>query len=261
MWYNTRIIEYDNRYHITFYKRPIQKVELSEELQKDLDDFEKEAIISDLGDPMPDLDPDRQARNLQVSLNRSKNNLFYIANSNKWELFITITFDRNITDSSDYNVVSKKITTFLNNLRKRGSPDLKYLIVPELHKDGKHYHFHGLLSGADSLILKDSGHVDTFGEKIYNIVNWKIGFTTCQKIKDQDRVRNYIGKYITKDLMNRLKYKKRYFVSKNVNLAKVNLVNMTLDELYEKFGNNVLYSKSINIGGIQAVNYYEISKS
>ena len=211
MWYNTKIIEYDNRYHITHYVKPLFKSELSEDLQKDLDQFEKEALINDMEQPEPDPDPEKEAHNLKVSLNRSKNNLFYIANSNKWDLFITITFDRNITDSSDYNEVSKKITTFLNNLRKRGSKDLKYLIVPELHKDGKHYHFHGLLSGADSLELKDSGHVDCYGETIYNILNWKIGFTTAQKIKDQDRVRNYIGKYITKDLMNKLKYKKSLF--------------------------------------------------
>ena len=31
---------------------------------------------------------------------------------------------------------------------------MKYIIVPELHKDKEHYHFHGLLANVDNLTFK-----------------------------------------------------------------------------------------------------------
>ena len=256
MIYNTKIIEYDDYLHIEWFERPIirkEEINEKEERKEIIEDIE--TIINN-----PKRSEKQEVHNLTVSLNRSKNNLFRIARSNEWDLFITITFDRKITDASDYNVVSKKITTFLNNLRKRGSPELKYLIVPELHKDGKNYHFHGLLYRADSLILEDSGHIDKFGEKIYNISNWKIGFTTAQRIKDQNAVRNYIGKYITKDLMNRLKYKKRYFASKNCNVNEEMFSQNSIQDIYDLYGDRISYIKTINVNGVNRIKYMEILK-
>lgn len=262
MIYNTKIIEYDDYYHIQWYDSPIIRKEETEEEKKKTIGFEDEAIKSDLLDSeIIQTDPKKQAHNLSVSLNRSKNNLYRIARSNDWDLFITITFDRKKVDASDYNQVSKKITTFLNNLRKRGSSNLKYLIVPELHSDGKNYHFHGLLYGADSLILEDSGHTDTFGEKIYNIVNWSFGFTTAQYIKSQSAVRNYIGKYITKDLMNKLKNKKRYYCSKNVNIYPENYYYMDIREIYDIYGENIAYIKTATVNGVNRIKYIEVKKS
>lgn len=263
MIYNTKIIDYGDYLHIQWYDKHLQRQEKPEEVQEAINQFEKEDIINDyslLTEYQEEADPEKAEHSLQTSLNRSKNNLYRIARSNKWDLFITITFDRKITDSSDYKIVSNKITSFLNNLRKRGSKNLKYLIVPELHKDGKHYHFHGLLSGADSLLLEDSGHKDKFGATIYNIMNWKIGFTTAQKIKNQSAVRNYIGKYITKDLMNKLKYKKRYFASKNCYIAPEEYYQFSIDEIYAMYGDKISFVKTQTINGINRIKYFEIKK-
>lgn len=258
--YNTKIIDYGDYLHVQYYDITIKRVDFPEEKQKEIDKSIDYEIIEDT-----QAIEKKRKHSLKTSVNRSKNSLYHIARSNEWDLFITLTFDRELTDSSDYELCSKKVTNFLNNLRKK-SPQLKYLIVPELHKDGEHYHFHGLLAGADSLELEDSGKVDSFGNKIYNIKNWRdrsgrsLGFTFANKIRDQSAVRNYIGKYITKELMQKLKYKKRYYASTNVNLCKETYHMFSLDDIYSMFADQISYAKTVNINGINRIKYFEIKK-
>lgn len=262
MVYNCKIIEYDDYIHIQHYDVPISRIDYPKQEQEKIDTFNDEAIKNDLQIPQEiDPDPEKQKHNLSVSVNRSKNNMFRIARSNNWDMFATFTFDRTITDSSDYNLVSKRITTFFNNIRKNHCPDLKYLVVPELHKDKEHYHFHALISNADNLELKDSGKYDSLGSKIFNIKNWKWGFSTLVFIQDQARVKNYIGKYITKDLMNKLKYKKRYYCSQNVEIKKEEFGHTTLDHLIECYGDNISFIKTVTVNGINRIHYLEIKKT
>lgn len=257
MVYNTKIIDYGDFLHVEHFDHYISRVDMPEELQKEVDKLQQENIISDI-ESLPD---DKKIEHcLNVSVNRSKNNLYRIARSNTWDLFITLTFDRTIVDSSDYNECSKKVSKWLNNIKSRYCPDLKYLIVPELHSDKIHYHFHGLLSNCDNLSLKDSDRVDSLGAKIYNLSGWSFGFSTASKIKDQSAVRNYIGKYITKDLMNNLKYKKRYYCSKNVNICPETTHNFTLDDLYSMYGENISFLKTVTINGVNRIQYMEIKK-
>lgn len=259
--YNTKVIDYGDYLHVQYYDRSIKREELPEKERKKVEEEKKNEIINDIKID----NNEKKEHSVSVSLNRSKNNLYHIARSNKWDLFITITFDRKKTDSSDYDLCSKKITCFLNNLRKK-SPNLKYLIVPELHKDNIHYHFHGLLADADGLELEDSGKVDFTGSKIYNIKNWRdrsgmsLGFTTATYIKDQSAVRNYIGKYITKELMQKLKYKKRYYASKNVNLCEESLHLFHLEDIYDMFGDDISYAKTVTVNGVNRIKYFEVKK-
>lgn len=60
------------------------------------------------------------------------------------------------------------------------------------------------------------------GEKIYNIdtKSFKYGFTTATKIRDTDKVSNYITKYITKKLVCMTKGRHRYLYSKNLEKPK-----------------------------------------
>jgi hypothetical protein len=153
---------------------------------------------------------------VRSSVSRTKNRVFQIARSNDdWQWFITLTFDRETTDASDYGAVTHRLRKFLENLRYRKCPDLKYLIVPELHSDGVNYHFHGLLSGCAGMDFVDSGKKGDRGEAIYNIKNWGYGFTTATEVKDIERVMAYMGKYITKESEKLLKFKHRFYASQN----------------------------------------------
>ena len=256
MIYNLKCLEYEDFYHFEFYDKPCIRSEKEDD--NTITDVIEKSKIKIIEDLQRDLNKDHT---LKVSMNRSKNNLYRIARSNRWDLFITVTFDRKKVDASDYEQVAKKITVWLNNLRKRGNPDLKYLIVPEFHSDGINYHFHGLLANCDSLVLVDSGHKDFTGSVIYNISNWKIGFSTATKIKDNARVVNYIGKYITKDLLNRVKYKKRYFASRNCYVADEILLNIQPDKVLDLLVQDPEYIKTLTIPEAnQRIKYFEIKK-
>lgn len=259
MEYNCKVIEYEDSYHIQFYDKTLQREDNKENIMKEEIIEDKQYIQEEL--PIKERTKEEEYHCLKVSQNRSKNNLYRIARSNNWDLFITLTFDREKVDSSNYDEVVKKVKKFLNNLRSRGSPDLKYLLVPEFHKDGIHFHFHGLLANADSLILTDSGHTDYIGNKIYNIDNWHFGFTTATIVKDSARVSSYIGKYISKDMLNTLKNKHRYYASKNCNIQEENFYMMHFEDIMEQFADDIDYMKTVRvpISG-QRIKYIEVKK-
>ena len=129
------------------------------------------------------------------SLKRGIDKIYDIAMINDFDYFITFTLDKNKVDRYDYSEICKKLKNWLNNGTKR--MNLKYLIVPELHKDGA-VHFHGLVSGDFTLL--NSGKVTSNGQPIYNLKNWHYGFTTCIPLYgERVAVARYICKYITKD--------------------------------------------------------------
>ena len=256
MGYNCKVLKYKDSTHITFYNCPIKRTP-KEEGDTVTDVIKKKIpIIEDLQKDLYKIKNDKHT--MKVSVNRSKNNLYRIARSNEWDYFITFTFDPKKVDSTDYDLVSGIVSGWFSNLRKT-SPNLKYLAVPELHKDKKKYHYHALISNADSLILSDSGKVDFEGMPIYNIDKWKWGYTTASKIKDNAKVTNYIGKYITKDLMNRLKYKKRYYASKNCNVADEEYMNIYPEELVDLLC-EADYIKTVHVPEAnQTIKYIEIN--
>lgn len=166
----------------------------------------------------------------EVSLNRTKGKIYNYAKCNDWDFFVTFTFSKNKVDRYDYDECTKKLSVWLNNLRKR-SPLLSYVIVPEQHKDGA-WHFHGLVAGLDKREIEWSGRyvikkVRQNGcrtkfvrtdRKIFKIGRYKLGWMTATEIQDRQRAVTYITKYVTKDMMKGLYGKKRYWASRNLML-------------------------------------------
>ena len=173
-----------------------------------------------------------------VSLKRTKKKVYDYARSNDWEWFVTFTFSRDKVNRYDYDECIKKLSKWLNNLR-RSSPALFYLVVPEQHKDGA-YHFHGLFSGIDEkqivwtgkyVVKRQKGLRSRFvrtRDKIYKIGSYKLGWMTATLVKDKEKVTSYITKYITKDMLNGLYGRKRYWCSRNLVLPLEEV--LTLDE-------------------------------
>lgn len=157
-----------------------------------------------------------------VAFKRSKNMIYKLACNNKpWDYFVTFTFNSEKADRYNFSEVSKKLSKWLNHIKSRTCPDFAYIIVPEKHKDGA-WHFHGLFKNCDNLNFIDSGIKDEQGRTIYNISNYKFGFTTATKLSDIDKAVSYILKYISKDLFgDNLKGKKRYWRSKNLEMPAV----------------------------------------
>ena len=80
----------------------------------------------------------------------------------------------------------------------------------------RRFHFHFLFNNYPEKFLTDSSHRDGKGRIIYNLTNYKLGYTTATIIDSVEASQHYITKYISKDLIELSKGKKRYWVSKNL---------------------------------------------
>lgn len=130
------------------------------------------------------------------SLKRAKDKIYDIAFSNNWDLFITLTFNPRLINSFDPLDVNKAFKNWLHNMAKRY--EMVYIAVPEYHKS-KRIHLHLLARGQFRLI--NSGHKLKDGRVVYNLDNWKYGFTTAVFLDDNhEAVSRYITKYVTKDI-------------------------------------------------------------
>lgn len=136
-----------------------------------------------------------------------------------WELFITLTFDDNLVNGYSYDDVRTCLVKWLNN-QKHQNPNLEYVIVPEYHPSSKRIHFHGVVRGAEkwhlspSLNEKGRQRIKN-GSKIYNLDNYKFGFTTASYIQNAEAVAVYTGKYIIKDFID-IPNCKKYWSSKTL---------------------------------------------
>ena len=213
--YNTREkIYYDNKRQITIYKNSyIQKGGTGSTGYK-------KRIIEQLVDK--DIGHSeylyKQNRSLIISQKRTLNKVYDIARCNDWEWFVTLTFNQKKLDRYDYDVVSKKLKNWIDRVR-RTSKDLKYIIVPELHKDGA-FHYHGLFSNCEFEFI-DSGKKDKKGNKVYNIPSYKLGWTTATKVKNTNAANKSLAKYLNKNLFKATTQKKRYWSSRNCDLPEV----------------------------------------
>ena len=147
-------------------------------------------------------------KKLKESISRSKRNVLEIAYCNNWDWFGTFTFDKQKTKDR-YNVqqTMKEFRLWLNNFKKRYAPELKYLLVPELHKDGA-VHVHGLLSGIPDAYLKsyteystqeiiDNDWTTLAMQGYYNLIPYytKFGRNSFGEIKSNEATAFYVSKY------------------------------------------------------------------
>lgn len=129
------------------------------------------------------------------SMRRARAKLRRLALANDFEYFVTLTLDQTRIDRYDPKAIAKALRTWLDNMVRRNV--LKYILVPELHKDGA-LHFHGFFAG-EGLQAIDSGHRDQTGAPIYNLPQWKLGFSTAIRLRGEyPRAVAYVCKYIGK---------------------------------------------------------------
>lgn len=270
--YNVRIIHYPDGDRIILYDSPV----LAGDDFADFDPDTGEILIKRI-EKRPDLlinefNPfteeyeymldmnDLERRNehsLQNSLSRARNKVYHLARSNEWEWFFTLTFDPNKVNSFDYGEVTAKLSKWLNNLRSRYAPDLKYIFVPEQHKSGR-WHFHGLVSQIGNIVFTHSGRY-SHGIPIFNVGQYRLGFSTATEIQSVSKSTYYITKYFTKDLVSATKGKKRYWASKNLSQAPVTEYCFDSGKQFsiaDQF-RNVRFAKHYDLG-FRTVDYIDI---
>ena len=173
----------------------------------------------------------RKRKNARDSYRRTVNKIHDLARCENWTMFYTLTFSSEVVDREDFGACMKKARKWFDNIRQRKANDIKYLVIPELHADKKSWHIHGLVCNDEGVSYVDSGRRDKHGKTIYNVENWKFGFSTATRIEDVHRVSSYVLKYITKDLCENSLGQRRYFRSNN--LQEPIVTELLSSELFE----------------------------
>lgn len=176
--------------------------------------------------------------NLHRSLRRTKTTIQDIMLSNRFDYWCTFTYNcRNCLPKCtndpctcspstckryDMHYTNVTLRNWFRNQRKH-SPDLRYLAVPEFHKNGA-IHFHCMISGFNGR-LKDSGKKTKYRQTVYNASGYYSGWTEFVRIgerfdsenfeEDYKRVSSYLTKYVTKD-MPLIYGKRRFLVSEGL---------------------------------------------
>lgn len=269
--YNVSLIEYPTGYQLRFYNKPIR---YSEDIKNNSIEFDcsdvrttDECYVDELA---------RAEHSQKSSINRTINTIYELARSNVWTYFLTLTIDPKKIDNSvdNYDQFSKTIRKYFNNLKQNYAPDLKYLIVPELHKNGKTLHFHAIISDVGDIKFLFSGKVSVgkylydfdkcpWGRKFYNMPLWSFGWSTATKVQDTCKVAGYICKYITKDLLATVKNKRRFWASLNLNRPKTRYFlsePQFMESLINRYDNAIMYSKDVLVYDAHLeIKYYEFN--
>lgn len=266
--YNVRVIEYPNgEIQLRRYSAPIthkEPCEIDNDRISEYNPFDYKNIreVDDF-DTVLKSQEDNEVR----SYNRTKNKIYEYSRCVKWEKFITLTFNERKVDRYNFDECSRIARQWLHNQRKN-APQLQYLLVPELHKDGA-FHFHGLLANTGKIKFKDSGKRTKDKRIVYNMSAWSNGFTTAVDVYNTHGVSKYIGKYITKELCGLTKGKNRYYVSSNMPIPKQsaflvaddNDFSELLEMLVNSFGVEVKHvSQPRTLGAFVDVDYYELQE-
>jgi len=130
---------------------------------------------------------------------------------NPWTLFFTGTFAKEKINRYALDAIIKAVAQWIRDYNKKHGTSIKYLLVPEKHKDGA-WHVHGLLYGLpmshlkaftlDEILPYDIRDKLKAGRRLYNWLPWaeKFGHCDVELIRDKARSISYITKYITKSV-------------------------------------------------------------
>lgn len=145
---------------------------------------------------------------LDSSISRTKRVVLELALCNSWEYFCTFTISKDKHDRSNLAAWRETFLQWIRDQRKKGI-DIKYLLVPERHKDGS-WHMHGLMSGVGSQLVsfeEERKKGLRVPSKLVNngFYDWpayreKFGFCSFAFVRNSVAVSYYTLKYITKDV-------------------------------------------------------------
>ena len=149
---------------------------------------------------------------LNESICRTRSKIFELAFCNPWSWFFTGTLDPKKYDRTDLKKFHHDITHWLSEYNRYHDTHIKFLLIPELHSDGKSWHMHGFFYDLPQEHLTRFQIGDRMGtalaEKVKNgdeVYNWsayqtKFGFCDLEPIRNAEAVSKYITKYISKNL-------------------------------------------------------------
>lgn len=153
-------------------------------------------------------------KRLDSSMSRTRRILLEYALCNDWTYFCTFTLDKSKYDRFDLlkfkDDLSRWLVDYRKKLRAKGSDiDIRYCLVPEMHKDGA-WHMHGFFSDISPLLVSFEDLFLAGVDVPYDLVeggyyNWgdyakKFGFCSFDRIRNKVATAFYATKYVTKSV-------------------------------------------------------------
>lgn len=192
---------------------------------------------------------------LDASISRTKARIAELVACNEWDFFVTLTLNHD-RDKRQAHVQD------LSEWIRKCAPGMKYLLIPEYHKDGENVHFHGFFKNVpkEQLLYVDNG----YGKKRLNMRYWykNKGFSQLENIRNRTACARYVQKYITKELALCCSQGERtYYASKGLQRAEVLTRVYTYDDTFrdaleafealptDAWENDYVRKKTINIKG------------
>lgn len=189
---------------------------------------------------------------MEQSIIRARSKIFELAYCNPWEWFFTATLDPAKYDRTDLKRFHKDLTQWFRDLKKKEGYCIKFLLIPELHADGRSWHMHGFLSGLPSDCLCRFVLGDRMGralaEKVKRgdpVFNWpaysaKFGFCDLEPIRSHEAVCKYVTKYISKSLASSVKELNAhlYYHSRGLSGAEIRKKGTMLADIVPSFQND-----------------------
>lgn len=165
---------------------------------------------------------------------------------------LTLTSRRLLTDYDDVIATWKRLMRILENAGEK----FEYIAVPELHKNGEHYHIHAAINGfvrADMLRrcwqIALGGKGDEKGEDALGNVDIKRNRRNGgDKNKLTIGIARYISKYITKSYLEHHRFnRKRYWSPRTIKLPeshgewlRAETTAQAVQELYSRFDTAIM---------------------
>lgn len=156
----------------------------------------------------PDRSQKGNQKKLDPSISRSRRVVLELALCNQWQWFCTFTLDKSKYDRYKLDAWYKDFSQWIRDQRKKTKRKIRYLIIPELHKDGA-WHMHALMSDVPHLVSfyrlrKHGWYLPDYliDEGFYCWYEYfeKFGFCSLGAIQDPVKCGFYISKYMEKSI-------------------------------------------------------------
>ena len=152
---------------------------------------------------------DDPSERFESNVARARSRIRELAFCNDWQYFVTVTVSEANQDRTDRKKLVKRFQQCLKDFNRKFGAKVAYLIIPELHSDGRAWHVHGLFDGVPRWAVQKN----PFGYDTIPYFEERFGWVSISRIRDQHRVATYITKYISKGLGNNLQPGEHMFYS------------------------------------------------
>lgn len=165
---------------------------------------------------------EKNLKKLENNVVRAKNTINDIALANDFTYFFTLTF-KPLYDRYNLDALLNKFRNHLKVMRRFLGVNIKYLIVPEQHKDGA-WHFHGFFTDEIKCFLYYNEYAFLSIKPLENL-----GHINISEIRDKRRVSSYVTKYVVKNLGGGIKkFRNSYYCSTGLSHGE-----KVIDKLYD----------------------------